>query len=104
MHYGLKAAFDYAIAEKLLHFAEAAAQHPEFARELPRFVSRVRQMFPAQELEAHLARIERERRENDLAAMEDDEVPFENPAAALERTRQFDLIKELLTANMLGTS
>ena len=52
----------------------------------------------------HLARIERERRENDLAAMEDDEEPFENPAAALERTRQFDLIKELLTANTLGTS
>ena len=52
----------------------------------------------------HLARIERERRENDLAAMEDDDAPFENPAAALERTRQFDPIKELLTANMLGTS
>ena len=33
--YGLKAAFDYAVAEKLLNFAEAAAQHPEFARALP---------------------------------------------------------------------
>ena len=50
LRYGLKAAFDYAVAEKLLNFAEAAAQHPEFARELPRFVSRVRQMFTAQEL------------------------------------------------------
>ena len=48
--------------------------------------------------------LERERRENDLAAMEDDEAPFENPAPASERTRQFDLIKELLTANTLGTS
>ena len=102
--YGLKAAFDYAVAEKLLNFAEAAAQHPEFARALPRFVSRVRQMFTAHELEAHLARIERERRENDLAAMEDDEPPFENPAAALKRAQQFDVIKELLTANTLGTS
>ena len=102
--FGLKAAFDYAVAEKLLNFAEAAAQHPECARELPRFVSRVRRIFTAQELEAHLARIERERRENELAAMEDDEAPFKNPAAALERTRQFDLIKELLTANTLGTS
>ena len=61
-------------------------------------------MFTAQELEVHLARIERKRREKDLAAMEDDEAPFENPAAALEGTRQFGLIKELLTANMLGTS
>ena len=39
---GLKAAFDYAVAEKLRNFAGAAAQHPEFARELPRFVSRER--------------------------------------------------------------
>ena len=61
-------------------------------------------MFTAQELVVHLARIERERRENDLAAMKDADAPFENPAAALERTRQFDPIKELLTANMFGTS
>jgi hypothetical protein len=40
--YGLKAAFDYLIAEKLLNFIEAAAEHREFARELPRFVSHVR--------------------------------------------------------------
>ena len=104
LRFGLKAAFDYAVAEKLLNFAEAATRHPEFARELPRFVSRVRQLFTAQELEVHLARIEHERHELDMAAMEDDEPPFENPAAALERTRQFDLIRELLTANTLGTS
>ena len=104
LRYGLKAAFDYAGSKKLLNFAEAAAQHPEFARELPQFVSRVRRMFTAEELQVHLARIERERRENDLAAIEDDEPPFENPAAALERARQFDVIKELLTANSLGTS
>ena len=35
--YGLTAAFDYVVAEKLLMFAEAAARRPEFARELPRF-------------------------------------------------------------------
>ena len=84
LRYGLKAAFDYAVAEKLLNFAEAAAQHPEFARELPRFVSRVRQMFTAQELVVHLARIERERRENDLAAMEDDDAHEPSEVAAQE--------------------
>ena len=99
LRYGLKAAFDYVIAEKLLHFAEAAARHPEFARELPRFVSRVRQIFTAQELLAHLARIERERHDNELAAIEDDDLDFETPAATAERARQFDTIKELLTAN-----
>lgn len=49
LRYGLKAAFDDAVGEKLRTFAEAAAQHPDFARELPRFVSRVRQTFTAQE-------------------------------------------------------
>jgi hypothetical protein len=43
--YGLKAAFDYLVTEKLVNFAGAAASHPEFARELPRFVSEVRRMF-----------------------------------------------------------
>ena len=37
--FGLKAAFDYIVGEKLLNFASAASTHPEFARELPRFVS-----------------------------------------------------------------
>ena len=74
---------DYAVAEKLLNFAEGAAQHPEFGRELPLFVSRVRQMFTAQELVVHLARIERERRENDLAAMENDDAPFRKPGGGL---------------------
>ena len=50
VRYGLEAAFDYAIGEKLLQFAEAAGRHPEFARELPRFVSRVRSMFTAEEI------------------------------------------------------
>jgi len=31
LRYGLKAAFDYVVAEKLLMFAEAAARRPEFA-------------------------------------------------------------------------
>lgn len=54
--YGLKAAFDYLVAEKLLNFADATVQHLEFARELPRFVARVRRMFTPQEMFTHLAR------------------------------------------------
>ena len=46
LRYGPKAAFDYVVGEKLLNFAGAAASHPEFARELPRFVARVRDLFP----------------------------------------------------------
>ena len=39
LRFGLEAAFDYSVGEKLLHFAEAAARSPDFARELPRFVT-----------------------------------------------------------------
>ena len=51
LRYGPKAAFDYVVAEKLLMFAEAAARRPEFARELPQFVARVRALFTPEELQ-----------------------------------------------------
>ena len=51
LRYGLKAAFDYLVAEKLLNFAEAAVRDPQFARQLPRFVARVRGLFTPQERE-----------------------------------------------------
>ena len=103
VRYGLKAAFDYAVSEKLLHFAEAAVRHPDFAREMPRFVSRVRTMFTAEEICTHLARIERERRDAVVTDAEADELDFEDPATLAERTQQFELVKELLTAPTLGT-
>jgi len=39
--FGLKAAFDYLVGEKLITFVRAASRHPDFARELPRFISEV---------------------------------------------------------------
>ena len=108
--YGLKASFDYLVAEKLLNFTEAALRQPEFARELPRFVARVRHMFTPQEIRTHLVRIERERTEcnaeieDDDALDEEDELILESPAAAAERARQFATIRDLLTAAELGTS
>ena len=105
IRFGLKAAFDYLVAEKLLEFAIAGADHPEFARELPRFVSEVRRMFTREELLTHIARIEREQREADTnAAEDDDEVIRESPIIVAKQARQFATIKELLTAPGLGTS
>src|ERR1017187_5077664 len=103
--YGLKAAFDYLVAEKLLNFANVAAQHPEFARELPRFVSQVRLMFAPQEIRTHIARVERELHDNS-APMEDDDDDLlqESPTTIAKRAGQFATIKELLTATELGTS
>jgi hypothetical protein len=104
LRYGVKAAFDYVVAEKLLNFADAASRHPEFARELPRFVSRVRRMFAPQEIRTHIARVEREQGTKDIDVTEDDELIAESPVAAAERARRFAIIKELLTAAELGTS
>jgi hypothetical protein len=104
LRYGLKAAFDYVVAEKLLKFADAAARHPQFARELPRFISRVRRMFTPDDIRTHIARVEWEQRNRDADIEEDDELLRDSPAAAAERARQLTTIKELLTAAELGTS
>ena len=104
VRYGLKAALDYALGEKLLHFAEAAARHRDFAREMPRFVLRVRSMFSSEEITTPLARIKRERREAVVTDVEANELDVEDPATLAERARQFEFVKELLTAPTMGTS
>ena len=98
--FGLLSAFDYLVREKLINYAEAAAKHPEFARELPRFVAEVRRIFDPAEIREHLARIEREQAEDDSF---DDEDPYD-VAAAKKRRATFRSLKELLTAERLGTS
>jgi phosphopantothenate synthetase len=102
--YGLKAAFDYVVGEKLINFASAATQHPEFARELPRFVSEVRRMFTPEEIRIHTARLERDQSEKAVDDSDEDELYRESQIAAAERIRQFTTLKELLTAPELGTS
>ena len=100
--YGLKAAFDYIVGEKLINYAEAASQHPQFARALPQFVSDVRRMFAPEDLRTNLARLERElcEKPND----EEGELFPESSAATAEQARRFAIIQELLTAEKLGTS
>jgi hypothetical protein len=102
--FGLEAAFEYLVGEKLLNFAEAAANHADFARELPRFVSEVRRMFTPDEIAAQLAQIERAQNEAVTDVSDEDDPYPESPAEAAERVRRFNLIKELLTATKLGTS
>src|SRR5262249_34645671 len=112
LRYGVKAAFDYLVAEKLLNFVDAATSRPVFAKELPRFVACVRGLFTPQEMRTHFARIVREQTEytagnddeEEDAFDEDDGLIRESPAAAAERARRVATIKELLTAAELGTS
>jgi hypothetical protein len=102
--FGLTAAFDYVVGENLMNYASAPSRHPDFARELPQFVSEVRRMFAPDEIGAHLAQIERAPNENDIDVLEEDDPLRESPTAAEDRVRKFLLIKELLTATTLATS
>ena len=68
LRYGVESAFDHVVGEKLLNFAEAAAEHAEFAQALPQFVSRVRGMFTPEKMATHLPRAECRRREMEEVA------------------------------------
>ena len=102
--FGLKAAFDYLVGEKLIIFVSAASRHPDFARELPRFISEVRRMFTRDEIRTHLAQMEHEQNKENWNVLEEDDWLRESPAAAVEHVRHFMMVKELLTMTMLGTS
>lgn len=103
--FGLKAAFEYIVGEKLLNFAEVSAHNSDFARELPRFVSEVRSMFPPDEVATQLLELERAQNEKDKDSLEEEDDPLgDSPGAATVRLRRFNLMKELLTATTLGTS
>jgi hypothetical protein len=53
--FGAKSALDYLIGEKLITFADAAEAHPEFAKELPRFLAAVWRIFNEYEIAGYLA-------------------------------------------------
>ena len=104
LQYGVGSAFDYVVGEKLLTFAEAAEERPEFARALPQFVSELRRMFTPEEIEEHLARIERWRLQREMDAMDVYDPELDDVAAPAAEARRFAFVKELLTAPALGTS
>jgi hypothetical protein len=48
--FGAKSALDYLIGEKLMMFADAAKDDPNFAKELPRFLAAIWQLFNQYEI------------------------------------------------------
>jgi len=106
VQHGILSALDYLIGEKLLTYADTAVTRPELARELPRFVAEVRDIFSREEIGQYLDHLER------MAAIEDEQVPKENDDGDFlsESTDQLvakrlrlTQLKELLTSTMLGT-
>jgi hypothetical protein len=57
-HFGLSNALEYLVGEKLLHFVEAAEHHPEFAQELPYFVTEIKRVFSLAEVGNYAVHIE----------------------------------------------
>jgi hypothetical protein len=53
--FGAKSALDYLIGEKLISFADAARDHPAFARELPKFLAAVWHTFNEYEIAGYIA-------------------------------------------------
>jgi len=130
--HGEEAAFDYIVDEKLMNFAEAAEERPEFARELPRFVAAIREVFPPDTMRSRLQRIARYLEEDKAIAADmllekqgnlpheaagdgdgngDDDDDFEDAETLARRMqslsarqRRFDFLRDLLISERLGTT
>jgi len=67
--FGVKSALEYLLGEKLMNFANAAEQHPEFAAELPRFQAAVWNIFNPYELAGYLSSLKPSSRRKKLKAL-----------------------------------
>jgi hypothetical protein len=106
VQYGILSALDYLIGEKLMTCADAAATRPEFARELPPFVAKIRDLFSGEEIRHYLDHLER------VAAIEDEQATNENddsnlfgdsPEELAAKRARLAQLRELLTSTVLGT-
>jgi hypothetical protein len=105
VQHGILSALDYLIGEKLMTYADTAVTRPEFARELPRFVAEVRNIFSGEEIRHYLDHLERMAAIEEQAANENHDDDFLEDSAeqrAANRAR-FAQLRELLTSSVLGT-
>jgi hypothetical protein len=128
--HGEEAAFDYLVDEKLMNFAEAAEGRPEFARELPRFVAAIREIFPPDTMRSGLQRLahyleedkartaemlrekqgnpSREGVDDGNGDTDDDFEDAETLARRLQslsaRQKRFEFLRDLLLSERLGTA
>jgi len=104
--HGKVVALDYLIGEKLDNYAQAAAT-PEFARELPRFVAAVRQIFSTDDIAAYFEAIEEDagipNTSTNAAELEESWLLM-SVAAKQARIRRLQVLKAMLLAGTLGTA
>jgi hypothetical protein len=100
-------ALDYLIGEKLDNCAQAAATRPEFARELPRFVAAIRQIFSTDDIEAYFEALEEDagipNTGTNAAELEESGLLM-SVAAKQARIRRLQVLKAMLLAGTLGTA
>ncbi len=106
--FGLQRALDYLIGEKLFSFVAAAENAPEFAAELPNFVSEIRSIFTAQEISSYLDELGRTKflsppepeEDSELDEEDFEEVIPENPVLGAQELLRFARIREMLQAGV----
>ena len=105
--HGLVPAVEYLVGEKLDQFAQTAASRPEFARELPSFVSEIRRVFSRQDIADYFASLEddvkRSNTESNANDLEEAGLLMTPQEKTARLTRLVDL-KNLLLAEQLGTA
>lgn len=57
--FGPVSALEYLVGEKLLHFVDASERHPDFKRELPHFLAKIKRLFSLTELGSYIGDLER---------------------------------------------
>jgi len=102
--YGLMAAFDYIVGEKLINYAEAARERPEFARELPKFVMSIRDLFSRQDIQCNISRFQLALRGDTEESENNDDIDGDARMGMESRLHLILDVKDLLLAEHLGTS
>jgi hypothetical protein len=100
--FGLNNALDYLIAEKLFAFVTASEQDPDFAAELPAFVTAIRRLFAPGEIREYLNHLEQTKflapPEPEIDDADEEEPWPANPVRAAEELLRFSRIRQLLQA------
>jgi hypothetical protein len=99
--HGERAALDYLVGEKLLLYTSTARTRPEFAAQLPAFVTRVREMFPRKVITSYIEELEA--RLTEESHQVDTEDVFLETTAVSDLTSLFQ-IADLLRVESLGTA